>query len=149
MLGGGFYATRLYHDLRQKNGLVYFVSNTFSVGKTRATYSVSYGCDPPNVSKARVLVEQNVRAMQTTDVSASELQQAKAILVRQLPLSESSEDSIADGLAARATRGLPLDEPHRAALRYAALTAPDVRAAFAKWVRPNSFVQVVQGPAPG
>jgi zinc protease len=148
VLGGGFYATRLYRDLRQRNGLVYFVANQFSVGRTRSTYSVSYGCDPPNVSKARRLVVQNLRNMQTTDVSAGELQQAKAILLRQLPLAESSEDDIAGGLASRATAGLPLDEPHRAAEKYAALGAPAVRAAFAKWVRPNSFVQIVQGPAP-
>jgi zinc protease len=149
VLGGGFYATRLYHDLRQKTGLVYSVENRFTVGKTRSTYSVSYGCDPPNVSKARRLVEQNLRAMQRTDVSPQELQQAKAILLRQLPLAESSEDEVANGLVSRATTDLPLDEPHRAAVRYAALGAPDIRAAFAKWVRPDGFVQVVQGPPPG
>jgi zinc protease len=38
---------------------------------------------------------------------------------------------------------LPLDEQHRTAEKYAALGAPDIRAAFAKWVRPTDFVQVV------
>jgi hypothetical protein len=28
------------------------------------------------------------------------------------------------------------------------MTAAEVRAAFAKWVRPETFVQVVRGPAP-
>jgi len=44
--------------------------------------------------------------------------------------------------------GLPLDELNRAASRYASLTAGDVRAAFAKWIRAEMFVQVVRGPAP-
>ena len=149
VLGGGFYATRLYHDLRQKTGLVYDVSNSFDIGKTRSTYSVEYGCDPPNVSKARALIVRDLVAMQTTDVTPGELHQAKAILLRQLPLAESSEDQVAKGLVARAEAGLPLDEPHRAAEKYAALGAAQIRAAFAKWVRPKDFVQVVEGPPPG
>jgi len=28
------------------------------------------------------------------------------------------------------------------------LTAADVKAAFAKWIHPEAFVQVVRGPAP-
>ncbi|GAC1303490.1 MAG: pitrilysin family protein [Vulcanimicrobiaceae bacterium] len=148
VLGGGFYATRLYHDIRQVAGLVYNVSNHLSAGRTRTTYSVSYGSDPQNVSKARALVARDLRAMQTTDVSPSELLQAKAILLRQIPLGEASVDGVASALASRSIAGLPLDEAHRAAVIYASLTAADVRAAFAKYIRPDGFVQVVQGPAP-
>jgi zinc protease len=148
VLGGGFYATRLYHDLRQVAGLVYSVSNRLSAGRTRSTYRITYGCDPPNVSKARKLAERDLRAMQTTNVTPTELQQAKAILLRQLPLAESSEDDVASALATDSIEGLPLDERHRAATIYAGLTASQVRAAFAKHIRPASFVQVVQGPNP-
>jgi zinc protease len=86
--------------------------------------------------------------MQSSDVTPGELQQAKALLLRQMPLRESSEDSVAGGLLARAQMDLPLDEPVRAARRYFALTAAEVRAAFQKWVRPDGFVEVVRGPAP-
>ncbi|MGP8243769.1 MAG: M16 family metallopeptidase [Bryobacteraceae bacterium] len=148
VLGGGFYATRLYRDLRQKAGYVYNVDNALRATETRATYSVTYGCDPKNVSKARLLVEQDLAAMRTTDVTAAELQQAKALLLRQITLSESSEDAVAGGFVARALMGLPLDEPIRAAERYYALTAEQVRAAFEKWIHPGALVQVVRGPAP-
>src|SRR5208337_78825 len=53
VLGGGFYATRLYRDLRESRGLVYFVGSEFNVGPTRGVYMVDYACDPPNVRKAR------------------------------------------------------------------------------------------------
>jgi zinc protease len=148
VLGGGFYATRLYRDLRQKAGYVYTVDNSLHASETRATYSVTYGCDPENVSKARQLVEQDLAAMRTTNVTDAELQQAKALLLRQIALSESSEDAVAGGFVARAVVGLPLDEPIRAAQRYYALTAGQVRAAFEKWIHPEAFVQVVRGPAP-
>ena len=55
---------------------------------------------------------------------------------------------MADELASYATRNLPLDEAHRAATIYAGLGAPAIRAAFAKYIRPSDFIQVVQGPNP-
>ncbi len=148
VLGGGFYATRLYRDLRQKAGYVYNVDNALHATETRATYSVTYGCDPANVSKARLLIDREIAAMRTTNVSSAELQQAKALLLRQMTLSESSEEAVARGFVARALVGLPLNEPIRAAQRYYALTADQVRAAFAKWIHPEAFVQVVRGPTP-
>jgi zinc protease len=148
VLGGGFYATRLYHDLRQKSGYVYNVENQLQAGKTRTTYSVEYGCDPANVSKARVIIDRDLTQMRTTDVTPAELQQAKALLLREMTLAESSEDLVAEGFLARAQIGLPLNEPDRAARRYYALTAAQVRAAFAKWIHPANFVQVVRGPTP-
>src|SRR6202034_2653174 len=66
VLGGGFYATRLYQDLRENSGLVYFVSSSFGIGKTRALYKVDYACDPQNVSKARAVVERDLKTMQTS-----------------------------------------------------------------------------------
>jgi zinc protease len=148
VLGGGFYATRLYHDLRQVNGYVYSVDVRLGAGKTRTVYTVTYACDPANVSKARKLIERDLLSMQMEDVSSAELQQAKALLLRQIPLAESSEDGVAGGLLARAQIGLPLDEPVRSAKLYYSMTAEQVRAAFAKWIRPDAFVQIVRGPTP-
>jgi zinc protease len=148
VLGGAFYATRLYRDLRENAGLVYFVSSRFEVGQSRGAYSVEYACDPPNVSKARAIVLSNLKDMQQHDVTSGELRQAKVLLLRAIPLSESSVDRIAHGWLGRSLIGLPLDEPVRSAELYVKLTAPDVRAAFIKWVRPQDLVEVTQGPAP-
>ena len=148
VLGGGFYATRLYRDLREKAGLVYFVGSSFNIGLTRGVYQSSYACDPPNVSKARAIIVSNLKQMQDKKVTAQELNQAKLMLLRDIPLAESSTDSIASGWLARSVLGLPLDEPVLAGRIYLKLTAGDVRAAFKKWIRPGDLVQVVQGPTP-
>jgi zinc protease len=148
ILSGAFYATRLYQDLREKTGLVYSVGAALQSSKTRSVFYVSYACDPPNTSKARALVERNLRAMQTKPVSSQELLQAKTLLVRGIPLSESSTDGIAGGLLERSLRDLPLDEPIRAAKRYKELTAAEVQAAFAKWLKVDGLAQVVLGPEP-
>jgi len=147
VLGGGFYATRLYHDLRQVAGLVYNVDDSFVAGKTRSVYTVTFGSDPPNVPKARDLIVRDLRAMQMENVSPAELHQAKALLLRQMALQQSSEEAIAGLLLARAQIGLPLDESRRMGQRYYDITADEVRAAFAKWIRPQDFVQVVRGPS--
>jgi len=148
VLGGAFYATRLYRDLREEAGLVYYVSSSFAIDRTRGVYSVDYACDPPNVSRARDIVERDLRAMQTTLVKPDELRRAKALLLREMPLSESSLNSIANGLISRVRLDLPLDEPTIAAHRYLKLTAADVRAAFNRWLVPADLVQVTEGPSP-
>jgi zinc protease len=148
LLGGGFYSTRLSIDLRKNSGLVYSVGSMLQAGRTRGAYLIEYACDPANVSKAADIAVREVKAMQTTPATADELVRIKAMLIRQIPLGESSVDEIAHGLVERADIGLPLDEPTVAARRYVALGANEVQAAFAKWMRPDDMVRVTQGPTP-
>ncbi|MGO9477464.1 MAG: M16 family metallopeptidase [Limisphaerales bacterium] len=148
VLGGGFYATRLYRDLREKSGLVYFVNSTFNVGLTRGVYQVEYACDPPNVSKARAVILRDLKDMRAKKVTAQELHQAKLMLLRDIPLAESSVDYIAQGWLACSALGLPLDERVHAGRIYVKLDAKDVQTAFSKWLRAGDLVQVTQGPAP-
>ncbi len=146
VLSGAFYATRLYHDLREQAGLVYSVESFIQARKNRSLFGVFYACDPPNVDKARVMVQHNLRLMQTKPVSFAELKRAKTLLIRQIPLSESSVESIASGLLERSVEGLHLDEPLLAARQYLKITAKEIREAFARWIRPKGFAQVIQGP---
>ncbi len=148
VLSGAFYATRLYHDLREKAGLVYAVESSLDVGKTRSAFEVFYACDPPNVSRAGDLVKRDLRDMQTSLVTEAELQQARMLLLKEMTLSESSFDGIGGTLLHLALLDLPMDEPLRAAKRYREITAKEVQAAFAKWIRPDGFVQVSLGPKP-
>ncbi|MGA7105009.1 MAG: insulinase family protein, partial [Candidatus Deferrimicrobiaceae bacterium] len=148
VLSGAFYATRLSRDLRERAGLVYTVDTVFDVGKTRSLFAVFYACDPQNVSKVRAIVERDLRAMREKPVTDAELLQAKMLLIRQIPLSESSVDEIAHGLIERQEEGVPLDEPIRAARNYRKMTARRVREAFARWIRPNDLVQITRGPKP-
>jgi zinc protease len=148
ILGGAFYSTWLYRDLRENAGLVYYVSSSFNIGKTRSIYEVRYACDPGNVSKARGIIEHDLKRMQDEPVSPDDLRKAKALLLREVPLAEASVESIALGLIYRAANELPLDEPVLAARKYTKLTPEEVRAAFSKWLRIGDFVQVTQGAHP-
>ncbi len=146
ILGGAFYSTRYSRDLRQNSGLVYSVSPTLSAGRTRATYGASYGSDPENVAKARALIDRDLHDLATTAPTDAEVAQAQTQLLRDLDLSEASVSSIAGGLLGRAVAGLPLDEPTREGQAFKALTGPQIRDTFAKYVDPKRFVQVNEGP---
>jgi len=148
ILTGAFYATRLYHDLRENNGLVYAVEAFLNIGKTRSSFVAEYGCNPQNVSKARLIIERDLADMQVNPVTPEELSQAKNLLVHQVLLSNTSTSGIALGLLHLSQLDLPLDEPTRAANKYLGITASQVRSAFSRWIRPAGFVQVTSGPEP-
>ena len=148
VLGGGFYSTRLSIELRKNTGLVYSVGSSLQAGRTRGAYFIQYACDPQNVTKAANIAVQELKSMQSAAPSSDELLRVKALLLRQIPLSEASVDGIAHGLIARRELDLPLDEPWMAARRYIDLTPAQVQAAFQKWMRPEDLVRVTQGPAP-
>lgn len=148
VLGGGFYASRLYHQLRDVSGLVYNVDTKFDLGRHRSTYTVSFGADPDKVAQASTMVVRELKQMQQAPVSDSELTRAKGILLRQIPLGESSFGAIGGRLLYLSTNDKPLDEMTIAGQHYLELTAKDVQQAYAQHVRPDAFVTAVKGPAP-
>jgi zinc protease len=148
VLGGSFYSTRLSIDLRKNSGLVYSVGSTLQAGRTRGAYLIQYASDPQNVAKAANMAVGEIKSMQNAPATQDELVRVKALLLRQIPLSESSVDAIAHGLLGRVDLDLPLDEPTHAAQRYIALSPTDVQAAFRKWLRPDDLVRVSEGPTP-
>jgi zinc protease len=149
VLGGGFYASRLYRDLRDRTGLVYSVDSSFDFDKHRGTYTVSFGADPAKVAAASALVVKDLKQMQSEPMSADDLTRAKSILLRQIPLGEASFGAIGGQLLTLASEGRPLDAPTIAARHYLALDSADVQQAYAKHIRPDSFVTAVKGPATG
>ncbi|HWU77539.1 MAG TPA: pitrilysin family protein [Rhodanobacter sp.] len=148
VLGGGFYASRLYHDLRDKRGLVYNVSTHFDLDTHRGTYTVSFGADPDKVAAASAIVRQDLKQMQQAPVTETELKRAKGILLRQIPLGESSFGAIGGQLLTLSVEGKPLDAMTIAGQHYLKLTAKDVQHAYARHIRPDGFVTAVKGPAP-
>ncbi|WP_254063344.1 hypothetical protein [Rhodanobacter sp. L36] len=86
--------------------------------------------------------------MQNEPTSADDLKRAKGILLRQIPLGESSFDAIGSQLLKLSIEGKLLDAMTIAGRHYLKLTAPEVQQAYAKHVRPDAFITAVKGPAP-
>jgi zinc protease len=148
ILSGGFYSSLLYHDLREVRGYVYFVSSSLSTGKTRSTFSLSYGSDPDKIVPAQQLAVADLRRMQTEPVAADRLLRAKAQLMGDIPIALQSYDGVGSILHRYASFGLPLDQNLIDAHRELAVTPAQISAAMRKWIRPGDFVRIVTGPGP-
>jgi zinc protease len=98
------------------------------------------------VDPARAAALRDLTDMQTTPVSEAALSRAKAEVLRQLPMGRASVGAIAGLYLRLVDLGLPMDAEQIAARRYRGVTAEQIRAAFAKWVRPEDLAVVVKGP---
>ena len=148
ILGGSVFTAKLFDDLRVKRGLVYSVGSNLNAGKVRGNFIVSFASDPQNVAKAAALVRKDIVDMQFVPVSDDVLKDAKAMMLRQIPLSEESTGSIADGYLHRFDFDLPYDDPVRLAKRLVEISPGEVQAAFKRWLRPADLAVVTQGPEP-
>ncbi len=146
ILGSGF-SSRLYRDLRVRTGYVYTVSSALDWSRTRGDYSVSFGADAENVARARQLVVNDIRDMQTVPVGDAELTRAKAQVLRRLSMQRASVGAIAAQYLRSAELDLPIDPEQVTAQRYLNITATDIQKAFATWLRPDDLAEVVKGPA--
>lgn len=148
VLGGNGFASRLMVDIRVKHGYAYGASSGMNIDRSRSVFYVYYGSDPDKVAPADALVLQDIQSLQNTPVKADELTNARQFEIRSIPLGVSSVDGIARSLLSWSWHGETLDQPMVAARNYLNLTAAQVRAACAKYLRPKNLVQVVQGPDP-
>jgi len=97
-------------DLRDQRGLVYTVDTRFTLGKHRSTYAVSFGSDPDKVCcRERIGGAKNLKQMQQEPVSEEDLKRAKGILLRHIPLGESSYEQIGGQLLTLSIEDRPLD----------------------------------------
>ncbi|MGH8802322.1 MAG: M16 family metallopeptidase, partial [Casimicrobiaceae bacterium] len=148
VLGGTGFASRLMADIRIRHGYAYDARSIVSVDRSRSIFYVAYASDPDKVAAADALVRENLDSMRSRPVSEAELTNARQYEIRSIPVGVSSVSRIARSLLSWSYHDEPLDQPMVAAKHFLALTAPEIQAAFAKYVKPSNLMQVVQGPVP-
>jgi zinc protease len=148
ILGGGGFGSLLMDDLRVKHGYVYGVSSDLSANKNRATFSISYACDPDKIVPSQQLALTDLRSLQGGNVTADQLRRSKAMLMSDVPLRGESFEGLAGQLLHYASLDLPLDQGTIDAQRELAASAASVKGVLVKWVSPSRFVRIVQGPGP-
>jgi zinc protease len=109
---------------------------------------VTYACDPQNIVPAQAAVIADLQRVQTTPLSQNDLLRAKALLLGDVPIQQSSYSGVTTMFLRFSSQGLPLDQYQLDAQNYLGATAAQVQAAFAKWIRPTGFVRIVTGPGP-
>jgi zinc protease len=148
VLGGNGFASRLMTDIRVKHGYAYGAGSGLRFDRSRSIFFVQYGSDPDKVGPVDGLVRQNLLDMQNTPIKEDELNNARQYEIRSIPVGVASISSIARSLLNWAWHDEPLDQPMVAAKHYLTMTPAQVQAAFKKYLKPQSLMQVVQGPPP-
>jgi zinc protease len=147
-LTGGFYSSILYHDLREVHGYAYSVQSSLSAGKVRSFFTLRYACDPQNIIPAQKAAVGDLQRLAATPLAENDLLRSKALLLGEVPIQQASYDGVTSMMLRYASQDLPLDQYQIDAQNYLNVSAADVQAAFAKWIRPEDFVRVVTGPGP-
>ncbi|MGH8427738.1 MAG: M16 family metallopeptidase [Gammaproteobacteria bacterium] len=145
LLGGGFYASPLYRELREKRGLVYTVGSNFGFDRNRGSYQLNYGSYPAKVNEARTAAIEVLNDTVANPLSAEQLHLAKSIGLRQIQLSNQSVDAIGQGWLGRSEDGLPLDWDYVMARHFERLTAPEVQQAMKRYLDPARLSTIVLG----
>ncbi|MGH8274911.1 MAG: M16 family metallopeptidase [Gammaproteobacteria bacterium] len=147
-LSGGFYATPLYHVLREKLGLVYNVGANFDFERHRGDFQLHYGSYPGKVNEARDAALKVLRDTAAKPLTADQMHLAKSIGLRQIQLGQQSVGAIGQTWLARSEDGLPLDWNYVMARHFEKLTAPEIQQALQKYLDPKRLSTIVLGQKP-
>ena len=149
VFGGGALGaeqSRLFRDIRQNAGLVYTISSQYAPSKTRASFSIDFASSPSDRARIESLIDGEIVKMQTELVGDFELSLAKAAIVRRTAIAGASIASIGQRLLSETLADESYGRDRTEAAAILATSATAVRDAFAKTIRPKSFVRVVIGP---
>ena len=147
VLGGNGFASRLMLEIRVRHGYAYGADTGLDVDRSRSTFYLQYGSDADKVARVDALALGVIEAMRKKPITEGEVNNARQYRIRSIPLDVSSVDRIARSLLVWSYKGEPLDQPIVAAKRYLALDAAQVRDAFERYIHPDRFVRIVEGPS--
>ena len=149
VFGGGALGaeqSRLFRDIRQNAGLVYTISSQYAPSKTRASFTIDFASSPSDRARIESLIDGEIAKMQTELVGDFELSLAKAAIVRRTAIAGASIASIGQRFLSETLADESYGRDRAEAAVILATSATEVRDAFAKTIRPKSFVRVVIGP---
>lgn len=145
VLGGGGFVSRLYGEVREKRGLAYSVYSYFSPQIQPGPFAIGLQTRKDQADQALSVVRDVLERFVREGPTADELAAAKSNLIGGFALRIDSNAKILAQLSAIGFYGLPLDWLERWTDRVAAVSLEDVRAAFARHIRPDAMVTVVVG----
>lgn len=138
---------RLGSEVRDKQGMAYYVYSQLSGGRENSLWASRAGVDPGNVEKAIEGIVGELRRLRTEPVSEQELADAKSYMIGSLPLGLESLGGVTDLLLTIEKFGLGLDYLERYPGIISAITAEDVLRAAQAHLDENRLAIGIAGPA--
>ncbi|MBY0450943.1 MAG: insulinase family protein [Cyanobacteria bacterium] len=142
LLGSGL-SSRLFTDIREKEGLAYTVSSSFSTRKDKGSFTMFLGTDPKNQARVLVKFDQEIKRLQTEPVPAQELQEAKDKLTGTFALAHETNESQAGYLALYELLGLGYEFDNRFSTLAQKVTAKDLQSVARQYLSKPSILSLV------
>lgn len=148
ILGGGGFVSRLTAEVREKRGLTYGVSSSFSPRRQAGSFTISLQTRPDQADQALALVRSVVADFVRTGPTATELQAAKDNLIGGFALRLDSNRKLLDNVAGIAWNDLPLDYLDTWTQEIDKVTVAQIAAAFGRKLQPEKMVTILLAAKP-
>lgn len=145
---GGYFASRLFEQLRETRGYVYTCRSTITQRAGSAMVMVEFATDPTRAADA--LQETNAelcRIARTDPADANEIDAARGYAIGSQAVALATQGGAADSLAVLALRGQPLSWPSRWLDMLVEVSDSAVRESAARLFDPDLLTGFVYGPA--
>jgi zinc protease len=141
-LGGGGFVSRLMKEVRDKRGYAYSVYSYVAPMRQTGPFQIGLQTKRSQARDAIKVSRDVLNGFLRDGPSEEELAAAKANLTGSFPLRLDSNKKILDNVATIGFFGLPLDYLDQYQAKVQAVTAADVKQAFARRVRPENLITV-------
>jgi zinc protease len=141
-LGGGGFVSRLMKEVRDKRGYAYSVYSYVAPMKQAGPFQIGLQTKRSQAKDAIKVAREVLEGFLKDGPSDEELAAAKANLIGSFPLRLDSNKKLLDNAAMIGFFGLPLDYLDHYQAKVEAVTADDIKQAFARHVRPADLITV-------
>ena len=138
---------RLGDNLRDRQGLAYYVYSRLEAGLGAGPWAAIAGVNPANVERVIDGIRAEVRRLCDEPVKAEELANSQSFLTGSLPLRLETNEGMAGALLDMERYGLGLDYLQRYAGLVNAVSVQGVQDVACKYLDPDVYVLAVAGPA--
>ena len=143
---GGSFNSRLNGNLRTEHAYSYGVSSFYDTHREAGPFVAAGGVTSDKTAEALAEFIKELQRMKGGEVSAAELSDAKASLVRAIPALFASNEQTAGAYARAWSHGLPADYYAAYQRRVEAVTEAEVGKAARDRLHPDALAIVVVGP---
>lgn len=145
ILGGGGFASRLMHEVREKRGLAYSVYSYFMPYQQRGAFMVGLQTQKSQAEQALQLVRSVLAEFFAKGVTPAELRATQQHIINGFPLRLDSNRKLLEQLSNIGFYDLPADYLQTYPQRIQRVTAADIQAAFARHIAPHALATVLVG----
>lgn len=148
ILGGGM-SSRLFQNIRERQGLVYNISTDLTLYRDTGCFGVYAGTSPDKLRQVVTSTMEEIRRIKQDRVEDSELVRAKANLKGSIVLGLESSSSRMSNLARQDIFFGSFTDVDEAIARVEAVTADEVRDFADRYLRGSDLALTVLGPLAG